>query len=99
MRPTQRTDEIFGEDNVDKELSGRIFGFMGFRERPVECSSEYLEVTHLEASIDRVLSESLDELERYEDITTGVIITPNSRYYPISIERFIAGVLEDEFSV
>ena len=92
-------DDIFGEGNVDKELSGRVFGFMGFRERPVECSSEYLDLKHMESSVDRVLSESLDELERHEDITTGVIITPNSRYYPISIERFIAGVLEDEFSV
>lgn len=91
--------EIFGEDNVDEALTGRLFGFLGFKGKPVECKSDHLEVKHLDASVDRVLSETLDELERQEDITTGVIITPNSRYYPVSIERFIASVLEDEFSV
>jgi len=91
-------DEIFGEENVDRALTGRLFGFLGFRGKPVECKSEHLEVRHLDASVDRVLSEVLDELERHEDITTGVIVTPNSRYYPVSIERFIASVLEDEFA-
>ncbi len=91
--------EIFGEDNVDAALMGRVFGFLGFKGRPVECKSEHLELKHLDADVDRVLSEVLDELERYEDITTGVIITPNSRYYPVSVERFIASILEDEFSV
>ena len=28
--------EIFGEENVDVQLLGRIFGFLGFRGRPVE---------------------------------------------------------------
>ncbi len=91
--------DIFGEDNVDAEISARVFGFLGFRDRPVECSSEDLELKHIDASVDRVLSETLDELERYEDITTGVIITPDSRYYPVSLERFIATILHDEFSV
>ncbi|MDX9972611.1 MAG: hypothetical protein RBU21_06470 [FCB group bacterium] len=91
-------EEIFGEDNVDAALMGRLFGFLGFRDKPVECKSEHLEVKHLDATVDRALSEVLDQLERHEDITTGVIITPNSRYYPVSIERFISSVLEDEFS-
>ncbi|MDQ1257926.1 MAG: hypothetical protein QG656_2534 [Candidatus Hydrogenedentes bacterium] len=90
--------EVFGEDNVDLSLAGRLFGFLGFRARPVECKSEHLEVKHVDASVDRVLSGVLDELERFEDITTGVIVTPNSRYYPVSIERFISTILEDEFS-
>jgi hypothetical protein len=97
LEPSYR--EIFGEENVDAELSGRLFGFLGFRGRPVECKSEHLELKHLDSSVDRVLAETLDELERYEDITTGVIVTPDSRYYPLSIERFISSVLEDEFSV
>jgi hypothetical protein len=91
--------EIFGRDNVDVELTGRIFGFLGFRGRPVEVKSEHLELQHMDAPVDSVLAETLDELERYEDITTGVIVTPDSRYYPVSLERFIAAILEDEFSV
>jgi hypothetical protein len=91
-------EEIFGEDNVDLEISGRIFGFLGFPRRPVECKSEHLEVKELEVGVDEALSRSLDELDRREDITTGVIITPDCRYYPVSIERFITSVLDDEFS-
>ncbi|MBN2310034.1 MAG: hypothetical protein JXR94_13760 [Candidatus Hydrogenedentes bacterium] len=92
-------EEIFGEDNVDAALAGRVFGFLGFRGRPVECKSEHIEVQHLDVSLDRVLSRTLDDLERKEDITTGVIITPSSQYYPVSVERFIASIVEDEFSV
>lgn len=94
-----RYRDIFGEENVDKELAGRIFGFMGFRDKPVECKSEYLQVKHLDHSVDEQLSKVLDEMERMEDIVTGVIVTPSSRYYPISIERFISTILEDEFAV
>lgn len=92
-------EDIFGEDNVDLELSGRMFGFLGFPNRPVECKSEFLEVNHLRGSVDQVLADSLDELERMEDIKTGIIITPDSRYYPVSVERFISSIVEDEFSV
>lgn len=92
-------EDIFGEGNVDTALAGRVFGFLGFRSRPVECKSDHLEVKHCGASVARVLADTLDELERREDITTGVIITPNSHYYPVSIERFISTILDDEFSV
>ncbi|MCX5757604.1 MAG: hypothetical protein NTU83_03680 [Candidatus Hydrogenedentes bacterium] len=90
--------EVFGEENVDRGLTGRMFGFLGFRDRPVECKSEYISVKHLEESIEATLAATLDELDRREDITTGVIITPNSHYYPVSVERFIATILEDEFN-
>jgi hypothetical protein len=90
-------EEIFGEGNVDLELSGRMFGFLGFRGRPVECKSEDLELKHLDTSIDEALSQTMSELERMEDITTGVLITPDARYYPVSLERFISSVLDDEF--
>ncbi|MBI4557435.1 MAG: hypothetical protein HY706_07625 [Candidatus Hydrogenedentes bacterium] len=92
-------EEIFGAENVDAEIAGRIFGFLGFKKEPVECKSEHLEVKYLERTVEFVLDDVLDELERQEDITTGVIITPDSRYYPVSLERFIATILKDEFSV
>ena len=73
--------------------SGSSVGFLGMH------LGWHLEVEHLDTALDAVLSNTLDDLARFEDITTGVIITPNSRYYPVSIERFIASILEDEFSV
>jgi hypothetical protein len=91
-------EDLFGEDHTDQELKGRMFGFMGFHDRPVECKSDHLELKHVNASKDRVLSETLDELERFEDITTGVIISPNAQYFPVSVEKFISTILEDEFS-
>ena len=100
IRPPQfgpSYEEIFGEENVDKALVGRMFGVLGFQGRPVECKSEYLELKHLDSPVERVLNETLDHLERHEDITTGVIIAPDARYYLVSVERFISSVLEDEF--
>lgn len=91
--------DIFGEENIDSTLVGRVFGFLGFRGKPVECKSDSLEVSQLGSAVDDVLSDTLDELERFEDITTGVIITPNSRYYPVSLERFISSIVEEEFNV
>ena len=91
-------EEIFGEDNVDDEISGRMFGFLGFRDRPVECKSEHLKVTHRGEGVEASVNDTLDRLARHEDITTGVIVTPDSRYYPVSIERFIGSILDDEFS-
>ncbi len=92
-------EEIFGAENVDTEISGRIFGFMGFPHKPMECKSEMLEISHSDRPVDELLTECLESLERREDITTGIIISPNNQYFPISVERFISTVLEDEFSV
>lgn len=90
-------EDIFGEEHTDSALLGRMFGFLGFKDRPVECRSEYLELQHIDASIDRVLSTELDQLERREDITTGVLISPNAQFFPVSVERFISSILEEEF--
>ena len=92
-------EEIFGSEHVDKELVGRMFGFMGFRDKPVECKSEYMNVEHTDRTIDQMLSETLDDLERREDITSGVLICPNAQYYPISVEKFISSILDDEFNL
>jgi len=91
--------EIFGAEHTDTAIAGRMFGFLGFRGRPVECKSEYMQVTHRDTPVDRALAETLDKLERMEDITTSVLISPNPTYFPVSIERLIAAVLEDEFNV
>jgi len=102
MRPPSAEpsyDEVFGEEHVDALLVGRVFGFMGFRDKPVECKSEYLHLEHLDRSLDAALGEVLDDIEYREDITMGVIISPNAQYFPVSIERFIASILDDELSL
>ena len=89
--------DIFGKDDVDVAIAGRMFGFLGFPNRPVECSSEQLELFHVPDGIDELIGKCMDEFERAEDITTGLILAPESKYYQISIERFIAEIIEDEF--
>jgi hypothetical protein len=100
LRPShyqERYGDIFGEEHLDHEIAGRVFGFLGFRGRPVECTSEHLTVRHVEGPVDQLVDQVADEMDRMEDITTGLLVTPDSRYFPVSIERFIASVLEDEF--
>jgi hypothetical protein len=92
-------EEIFGSEHTSRAIAGRMFGFLGFRDRPVECTSEFLKVAYRDVPIDQILAETLDELERMEDITTSVLISPNPEYFPVSIERLISAVLEDEFNV
>lgn len=92
-------DEIFGEEHVDDFLVGRMFGFFGFRDRPVECKSDYLQLEHLDRSVSTVLGEVLDDIEYREDITMGVVMSPNTQYFPVSVERFIASILDDELSL
>lgn len=91
--------EIFGSEHTSNQIAGRLFGFLGFRGKPVECKSEFLNVSHSNSTVERMLAETLDRLERMEDITTSVLISPNAKYFPISVERLISTVLEDEFSV
>jgi len=101
IRPSHyspRYEDVFGSEHVDMEISGRAFGFMGFPKRPLEFKSEYLEIEHGHESVDSLLARCLDDLDRREDITTGVLISPDNRYFPVSVERFIASVLDDEFS-
>lgn len=92
-----RYEEIFGTDNTDIEIAGRMFGFMGFKGKPVNCKSDQLEVIHQPENLDTAVANALDQFARHEDITTGLIVTPDSRYFPVSIERFIASILDDEF--
>src|SRR5262247_1362116 len=46
-----------------------------------------------ESHLDRVL----DELSRREVIDTGVIVSPDARFYPLSLDRFIREILDQEF--
>jgi len=39
----------------------------------------------------------LEELSRREIIDTGVIVSPDARFYPVSLDRFIREILDQEF--
>jgi hypothetical protein len=48
---------------------------------------------------DQLVEAVLDELEKKEDIETGVVRTPDVRFFPVSIERFIASVIGEELGL
>jgi hypothetical protein len=89
--------EMFGYDEIDENIVGRIFAFPYIRKNHVNIKSEELTITNIETAMEQALSTVLDELERKEIINTGVILTPNIRLYPVSLEKFILKLLDKEF--
>jgi hypothetical protein len=89
--------ELFGAEGLDEGIVGRVFAFPYLKKHPVNIESAELTVKSIERELDSVLASVLDELERKEIINTGVIITPNVRFYPVSIEKFILKILDREF--
>ena len=43
------------------------------------------------------MERALDELAQREVINTGVILAPDVRFYPVSLDRFITEILDQEF--
>jgi hypothetical protein len=89
--------EMFGTDNMDTSIVGRIFAFPYLKKHQVSIESEDLSIKSIQRRLESAVASVLDELERREIINTGVVVTPNVRFYPISIEKLILGVLDREF--
>ena len=89
--------EMFGAEELDESIVGRIFAFPYLKKQQVDIQSEELTVTNLNREMESVIAAVFDELERKEIINTGVVVTPNIRFYPISIEKLILKILDREF--
>jgi hypothetical protein len=89
--------EMFETDWLDEKIVGRIFAFPYLKKRQVNFNSEEFSITSLEKDMESVVASVFDELERKEIINTGVIVTPNIHFYPISIEKLILKILDREF--
>jgi hypothetical protein len=76
-------------------LVARIFTFKYAPKVLVE--SEDLRIQRQERAPQAHLELVLDELLRQEIINTGVIRSPDVRYYPVSLDRFIREILDQEF--
>jgi hypothetical protein len=63
----------------------------------VLLESEDLAIRRHEHDPARHLERVLDELSRREVIDTGVIVSPDARFYPVSLDRFIREILDQEF--
>jgi len=88
--------EIFGEREVmDRRLVARIFSFK-YASR-VALESADLSIRRHERDASDQLDRVLEDLARREVIDTGVIVSPDARFYPVSIDRFIRELLDLEF--
>ena len=88
--------ELFGErELMDHRLVARVFSFRYASK--VMLESEDLAIRRHEHDASRHLERVLDELARREVIDTGVIVSPDARFYPVSLDRFIRDILDQEF--
>ena len=88
--------EVFGESEVmHRALVARVFSFK-YAPR-VFLESEDLKIQLQERDPQAHLARVLDDLARQEVINTGVILSPDVRFYPVSLDRFIREILDQEF--
>jgi hypothetical protein len=88
--------ELFGEQELmDQRIVARIFSFK-YAGR-VSLESDDLKIQRQERDASSHVERVLEELSRREIIDTGVIVSPDARFYPVSVDRFIREILDQEF--
>jgi hypothetical protein len=88
--------EFFAErELMDQAMVARVFSFK-YASR-VSLENEDLKITRQDREAHRHLERVLDDLSQREIVNTGVISTPDVRFYPVSIDRFIREILDQEF--
>jgi len=97
-----RTGQTYGElfrdeDLMDQTLVARVFSFLYASRHQVTLESEDLTIQRSERNPQTQVERALDELAQREVINTGVILAPNVRFYPVSLDRFITEILDQEF--
>jgi hypothetical protein len=88
--------ELFGEHELmDQRIVARIFSFK-YAGR-VSLESDDLKILRHERDAGTHVERVLEELSQREIIDTGVIVSPDPRFYPVSVDRFIREILDQEF--
>ena len=94
----QTYGELFDDPEVmDRALVARVFSFLYASRHHVQLESEELKILKSDRDPRSQLNRAVDELMRREVINTGVIFCPRVRFYPISIDRFLTEILNEEF--
>ena len=82
---------------MDRTLVGRMFSFLYAHRQNVQLESEELKIVKVDRDPRAQIDRALDELMRGEILDTGLIFAPDVKFYPVSIERFISEILDQEF--
>ncbi len=94
----QTYEQLFDDPKLmDRTLVGRIFSFLYSGRQNVQLESEDLRISRIDRDPRAQIERALDELMRGEILDTGVIFSPEVKFYPVSIERFISEILDREF--
>jgi hypothetical protein len=98
-RAGQTYGELFKDDEelMDQALVARVFSFLYSSRHQVSLESEDLKIQRSDRNPSAQVERALDELAQREVINTGVILAPNVRFYPVSLDRFITEILDQEF--
>jgi len=93
--PTFR--ELFENEVMSEQLSGRIFSFLYTqRYSNLKIQHEDFTVNKSEDAPELREHQVMDEMLKQEIVDTAVIGCPNVEYYPISLERYIMEMLDRE---
>jgi hypothetical protein len=88
--------DMFGErELMDARIVARVFSFRYASRLSLE--SEDLAIRRHETDPSTQIDRVLEELTRREVIDTAVIASPDARFYPVSLDRFIREILDREF--
>src|SRR6266571_7482994 len=97
-RAGQTYGELFHDSELmDQALVARVFSFVYSSRHQVTLESEELTIQRSDRNPQTQIERALDELAQREIINTGVIHAPNVRFYPVSLDRFITEILDQEF--
>ena len=97
-RAGQTYGDLFNDGELmDQALVARVFSFMYSSRHQVTLESEDLTIQRTDRNPQTPVERALDELAQREVINTGVILAPNVRFYPVSLDRFITEILDQEF--
>ena len=91
--------DVFDPETFDADIEGRIFSFACASSRNMKVESRHFQIQRFEEPPLERLDRVADMLMSREDTRTGLIGCPDLRYYPVSIDRFIAEILDREFRV
>src|SRR5262249_49022503 len=95
-RPTHG-EPLQQHERMDETLVARVFSFMYSPRHQVQLESEDLNIQRSDRNPQAQIERALDELAQREVINTGLILAPNVRFYPVSLDRFITEILDQEF--
>ena len=97
-RAGQTYGDLFKDDELmDQALVARVFSFLYSSRHQVTLESEDLKIQRWDRNPQAQVERALDELSQREVINTGVILAPDVRFYPVSLDRFITEILDQEF--